>query len=192
MGIIFASIVVTTLDSYSKVKLAQPSNCEQAIVIQGVNALSQTIPPFIILATQYHLANQYTEYNLLADQRIITTENGQTTNTVGLDQIKHFDYYIAPWTKGKYRLLILDSHESYHSTEFELYCQQNNIITLYMPLHLSHLLQPLNVSCFRLLKQAYSRQVKDLIQMYINYVSKLEFLYSFRIAFFASITKRNI
>ena len=28
--------------------------------------------------------------------------------------------------------------------------------------------------------------------MYINYVSKLEFLYSFRAAFFASITKRNI
>ncbi len=28
--------------------------------------------------------------------------------------------------------------------------------------------------------------------MYINYVSKLEFLCSFRAAFFASITKRNI
>ncbi len=28
--------------------------------------------------------------------------------------------------------------------------------------------------------------------MYINHVSKLEFLYSFREAFFASITERNI
>ena len=28
--------------------------------------------------------------------------------------------------------------------------------------------------------------------MYINYVNKLEFLYSFREAFFASITERNI
>ena len=89
-------------------------------------------------------------------------------------------------------MLILDSHKSYHSTEFELYCQQNNIITLYMPPHSSHLLQPLDVGCFRPLKQAYGRQVEDLIQMYINHVSKLEFLYGFRAAFFASITKRNI
>jgi hypothetical protein len=28
--------------------------------------------------------------------------------------------------------------------------------------------------------------------MYINYVNKLEFLYSFRKAFFSSITERNI
>ena len=30
------------------------------------------------------------------------------------------------------------------------------------------------------------------MRIYINYVSKLEFLYGFRAAFFASITKRNI
>ncbi len=88
--------------------------------------------------------------------------------------------------------MILNSYKSYCSTEFELHYQQNKIITLYIPLHSSHLLQPLDVSCFRPLKQAYSCQVKDLIRIYINYVSKLEFLYSFRKAFFASITKRNI
>ena len=91
-------------------------------MIQGVNALGWTIPPFIILATQYHLANWYTECDLPADWRIATTDNGWTTNAVGLDWIKHFDYYTAPRTKGKYRLLILDGYESYYSTEFELYC----------------------------------------------------------------------
>jgi len=89
-------------------------------------------------------------------------------------------------------LLILDGYKSYYSTEFELYCQQNKIIILYMPLHSSYLLQPLDVGCFRLLKQAYGRQVKDLIRMYINHISKLEFLCSFREAFFASITEKNI
>ncbi len=57
MGIIFASMVVTTSDGLSRAKLAQPSNCEWATVIQGVSALSWPIPPFIILARQYHLAN---------------------------------------------------------------------------------------------------------------------------------------
>ena len=122
MGIIFAGMVVTTSDGRGKAKLAQPGNREWATVIQGVNALGWAIPPFIILAAQYHLANWYTECDLPADWRIATTDNGWTTNAVGLDWIKHFDFYTAPRTKGKYRLLILDGHESYHSTEFELYC----------------------------------------------------------------------
>jgi hypothetical protein len=120
------------------------------------------------LAAQYHLANRYTECDLPADWRIATTDNGWTTNAVGRDWIKHFDYYTAPRTKCKYRLLILDGNESHHSTEFELHCKQNNIIILCMPPHSSHLLQPLDVGCFGPLKQAYGRQVEDLMRMYIN------------------------
>ena len=89
-------------------------------------------------------------------------------------------------------MLILDGHESHHSTEFELYCKQNNIITLCMPPHSSYLLQPLDVGCFGPLKQAYGRQVEDLMRMHINHVSKLEFLYGFREAFFVSMTEKNI
>ncbi|KAG6989111.1 hypothetical protein FocnCong_v021118 [Fusarium oxysporum f. sp. conglutinans] len=56
MGIIFACMVVTTSDGRGKAKLAQPVNREWATVIQGVNAQGWAIPPFIILAAQYHLA----------------------------------------------------------------------------------------------------------------------------------------
>ncbi|KFY32099.1 hypothetical protein V493_00495 [Pseudogymnoascus sp. VKM F-4281 (FW-2241)] len=113
MGIIFPGMVVTTADGCGKAKLAQPSNCEWATVIQGVNALGWAIPPFIILAAQYHLANWYEECNLPTDWCITTTENSWTTN------------------EGRYRLLILDGHESHYSTKFELYCQKCNIITLW-------------------------------------------------------------
>ncbi|KAL2014897.1 hypothetical protein VTK56DRAFT_7150 [Thermocarpiscus australiensis] len=192
MGIISAGMVVTTSDGFSKAKLAQPGNREWATVIQGVNALGWAIPPFIILAAQYHLANWYTECNLPIDWRITTTENGWTTNAVGLDWIKHFDHYTAPRAKGKYRLLILDGHESHHSTEFESYCRQNNIVTLCMPPHSSHHLQPLDVGCFGPLKQAYGRQIEHLMRMHINHISKLEFICAFREAFFASMMEKNI
>jgi hypothetical protein len=61
-----------------------------------------------------------------------------------------------------------------------------------MPPHSSHLLQPLDVGCFGPLKQAYGRQVKDLMRAHINHVSKLEFLCGFREAFFAFTTEKNI
>jgi hypothetical protein len=192
MGVIFAGMVVTTSDGRGKAKLAQPSNREWATVIQGVNALGWVIPPFIILAAQYHQSNWYRECNLPLTWRIATTDNGWTTNAVGLDWIKHFDYHTAPRTKGTYRLLILDGHESHHSTEFELYCKENNIVTLCMPPHSSYRLQPLDVGCFRPLKQAYGRQIEGLMRMHINHISKLEFLCAFREAFFASMTEKNV
>jgi hypothetical protein len=126
-------------------------------VIQGVNALGWVIPPFIILAAQYHQSNWYRECDLPLTWRIATTDNGWTTNVVGLDWIKHFDYYTAPRTKGIYQLLILDGHESHHSTKFELYYKENNIVTLCIPLYSSYRLQPLDVGCFGPLKQAYGR-----------------------------------
>jgi hypothetical protein len=56
----------------------------------------------------------------------------------------------------------------------------------------SHYLQPLDVGCFGPLKQAYGRQIEDLMRAHINHVSKLEFLCAFREAFFTSITEKNI
>ena len=122
-----------------------------------MNALGWAIPPFIILAGQYHLANWYQECNLPADWRIATTDNGWTTNEKGMDWIRHFDFHTASRTKGKYRLLILDGHDSHHSEEFETYYQEHNIIILYIPPHSSHLLQPLDINYFAPLKKAYSR-----------------------------------
>jgi hypothetical protein len=192
MGIISTTMVVTTSEGRSRAKLAQPGNREWATVIQGVNAQGWAIPPFIILAGQYHLSNWYTECDLPADWVLATTENGWTTNERGLEWIKHFDNHTTSRTKGPYRLLILDGHESHHSTEFELYCQEHNIVTLCMPPHSSHLLQPLDVGCFALLKREYGRQIEDLMRMHINHISKLEFLCAFRKAFFASMTEKNI
>jgi len=70
--------------------------------------------------------------------------------------------------------------------------QENNIITLCMPPYSSHLLQPLDVSCFGPLKKAYGRQVENLVRSYINHITKLELLPAFKAAFEAAITEQNI
>jgi len=61
-----------------------------------------------------------------------------------------------------------------------------------MPAHLSHLLQPLDVGCFSLLKRAYGDQINSLVRNYINHITKLEFLPAFRAAYQQSITEKNI
>jgi len=61
-----------------------------------------------------------------------------------------------------------------------------------MPLHASHLLQPLNMGCFGPLKKAYRHQIENLVCNHINYITKLEFLPAFKAAFDDLITKNNI
>jgi hypothetical protein len=45
-----------------------------------------------------------------------------------------------------------------------------------MPAHSSHLLQPLDVGCFAVLKRVYSRFVSDLARNAYNHIDKLDFL----------------
>jgi hypothetical protein len=58
--------------------------------------------------------------------------------------------------------------------------------------HSSHLLQPLDIGCFGPLKRSYSKEIKNLMQMYISYIIKIEFFTAFKNAFIASFDKINI
>jgi hypothetical protein len=192
MGFIMAGMVVTGSERQGRPKSVQPGNREWITVIQAINAEGQSIAPFIIGAGQYHLANWYRECNLPGDWAIATSQNGWTNNQLGLEWLKHFDRSTNNRSTGPYRLLILDGHESHHSADFERYCEDNKIITLYMPAHASHLLQPLDVGCFAVLKKAYGREIEHLIRCSITYISKTEFFPAFYAAFRATFTESNI
>jgi hypothetical protein len=57
--------------------------------------------------------------------------------------------------------------------------------------YLSHLLQPLNVTCFALLKRSYSNSILALAHNYIYYISKETFLLAFKAAYKYTFTKEN-
>jgi hypothetical protein len=78
---------------------------------------------------------------------------------------------------------MLNRHESHYSINFERYYKENKIITLCMPAHASHLLQPLDVGCFAALKKAYGREIEHLISYSITHISKTEFFPAFYAAF---------
>jgi hypothetical protein len=64
MGVIASGMVVTGTERRRRPKSVQPGGRERITVIQAINAEGQAIPPFIIDAGQYHLANWYRESNL--------------------------------------------------------------------------------------------------------------------------------
>ncbi|KAF1923907.1 CENP-B protein, partial [Didymella exigua CBS 183.55] len=136
-------------------------------LIQGVSAIGRVILPFLIFASK-------------------------TNNNIALAWLKHFDVYTKVSSAGAYRLLIINSHESHCSIEFQDYCKENKIITLCMPPHSSHILQPLDVVPYSLLKRHYSDRISLLARSRIYYINKETFLLAFKVAFKKMFTLENI
>ena len=61
-----------------------------------------------------------------------------------------------------------------------------------MPLHSSHLLQPLDVGCFTVLKQLYRQQIEGLMHNKVNYINKQDFLEAYYNARKETMTQANI
>ena len=163
MGVIATAKVVTSSEVKSRPKIIQPGNREWVSIIQGVNSYGWALPPFIIFKAQNHLSAWYEDSGLPDDWVIILSENRWTSNSIGYKWIQHFNRYISTRMIGTYRLLILNRHKSHLSTQFQHYCIERKIITLYMPLYSLYILQPLDVSCFAPLKLSYRRQIETFV-----------------------------
>ncbi len=135
----------------------------------------------VIFKGKVHLSTWYKDAAIPPDWVIAVSENGWTNNKLGLTWLRDvFDKHTSQRTVGKYRLLILDGHGSHATPEFDKFCSDRSIITLCMPAHSSHLLQPLDVGCFSTLKRSYRRLVGEYIRLGVNHIDKTEFLPLFK------------
>ena len=174
MGIAVTSKVVTSSDTVGRAVTVQPGNRDWVTTIECINASGWCLPPFVILSGKLHQASWY--QHLPPDWVIAISDNGWTTDKLGVEWVKHFDRHTRSRTYGVRRLLILDGHGSHATPEFDQYCTENSIITLCMPAHTSHLLQPLDVSCFSPLKRAYGREIQELARQGVYHIDKIDFL----------------
>jgi hypothetical protein len=185
-----SSKVVTTA-SVGRATVIQPGDRKWTTVIESINGRGRTIPPFVIVKGKVHLSTWYSQ-DLPPDWKIAVSDNGWTNDQLGLEWIKHFDTHTKSYVTGTHRLLILDGHGSHATPEFDQYCADNCIITLCMPSHTSHLLQPLDVGCFGPLKIAYSQLIQNLARQGIFHVDKSDFLTMYKKARTTVFSEQNI
>jgi hypothetical protein len=191
MGVISTAKVITGANKGKPVSV-QPGNREWVTVIDCISLYGHSVPPVIIFEGKVHQSTWYSD-TLPLDWVIGVSENSWTDNELGLKWLEHvFEKHTAHCTKGVYRLLILDGHGSHVTPEFDLFCKEHSIITLCMPPHSSHLLQPLDIGCFAVLKQSYGRQIEGYMRNGVNHIDKPDFLHAFHVARTEAMTLANI
>jgi hypothetical protein len=175
MGARSSQKVVTRVDYYGRRSILQPGNREWVTVIEAICADGYSLPPCVIFKAKVAIAGWFD--NLPKDWRFEVSNNGRTTDEIGLRWLqKLFIPSTNSRVRGRFRLLILDGHGSYLTPQFDRICAENDIIPLCIPAHSSHLLQPLDVGCFAVLKRAYGRFVSDLARRGYNHIDKFDFL----------------
>jgi hypothetical protein len=177
MGIIATARVVTMSENIGKPVVLQPGNREWITVIETVNAMGWALPPMILLKAKTYQGSWFEDSSIPRDWRLQTSPNGWTTDEIGLDWlINHFEPHTRHRTVGNYRMLVLDGHSSHLTPQFDNFCSQHSIIPICMPAHSSHLLQPLDVGCFAVLKRSYGRLIENQMRLGINHINKVDFL----------------
>lgn len=167
---------------------------------ETVSAAGESIPPGIIFPAKCHIPWMFPE-DLPEDWMIGYSDKGYNTVELGIGWIQHFDKYtkrllepdnqkwradvfddlkdekpVAEGEPENSRLLIIDGHESHVNVDFLKYAENNNIIVLALPPHLTHKMQPLDVGVFQSLKHAHQTVLDSWVRDIGSVFDKQQFI----------------
>ena len=159
-------------------------NREFCSVLESVNAIGEVIPLFVVWANKLHCVGFYKDDNRPATfswspsgymddelefEFILKHVDPYTTRIPSIDLTAADTTSEIPDTKCtppgpyqnttpndmSYRMLIVDGHSSHIAWPVVEYALDHRIILYCLPVHSTHLMQPLSVACFGPLARAY-------------------------------------
>ena len=155
---------------------AVPTNRETATCIEAVSATGAHIPAFLVLDAEVHMERCHRLEELHNDTVISVTSTGFSNDDTSFAWIKHFHESTKDRRVGSKRLLLLDGYGSHHTKEFVQFCDDHDIIPFGLPLHTTHLLQPLHVAVFQPRRFYYAKDLDIMFRPRCRHVTKTKFL----------------
>jgi 4-hydroxybenzoate polyprenyltransferase len=132
--------------------------------IECISATGQVLPPAVIFKGK-SVQQQWFPVAMdgLEDWLFTATKKGWTNQAVALEWLQRvFIPKTIPQDPTQARLLVLDGYDSYTNTEFMWNCYKNNIHLFFLPPHISHVLQPLDLLVFSPLKRSYRKHLGNI------------------------------
>ena len=136
----------------------QPGSRAWTSFIECISASGNALPSLVIFKGK-SVQQQWFPKDLQPYKgwEFTATDNARTSDATAIEWLQKI--FLPRTSTFEPRLLILDGHGSHETTEFMYLCYQHNIHLLFLPLHTSHVLQPLDLSVFSSLKSHYRKSV---------------------------------
>lgn len=155
---------------YSKRKhyLASQGDKELVTITECINAAGDVIPPMLTISGK--LFNASLVRNDLHPDTLLTLSDAAFINDIlVLQWFEHFVRLTRKMTKGTKRVLIMDGQSCHATAEVIDLCNDSNITLLSLPLHTTHLLQPLDLGVFGPYKHFHKKAVNDAAAMGVTF-----------------------
>jgi hypothetical protein len=134
-------------------------NRKSLTIIETICAAGTSIPPIVIVQGRQHMESWYNE-KLTGDELILLSDSGYTNNDLALLYLEHFVQHTGASPTSSTKLFLMDSHTSHTNPEFVLQAAKMNIHLYPFPSHLTHCMQPLDVTVFRPYKHWHKKAVQ--------------------------------
>jgi hypothetical protein len=191
LGVCTNSIVLAS-SSKRKAYVKTPENREWVSIIEAVSAAGQKLRCLVVFKGK-SLQTTWFPSESIPDWLYTTSENGWTSNLIGLEWLKRIFIPDTATQSDRYRMLILDGHGSHVDIDFMWECKKNKIAALYLPPHSSHVLQPLDLAPFSVVKSKYRDQIRSLSALDdAAPVKKERFISSYKLARDEGLSERVI
>lgn len=157
--------LVVGLRNIRGIQRKQPGSRNWTSGLQSISASGKSTNPLVIFIGK-NVQQQWfpiTNYQDFKGWKFTAADNGWTTNETAVEWLKTiFIPETTPTNPIKIRLLVLDGHGSHITPDFMALCVQHKIHLIYLPPHTSHVLQPLDLSVFSVLKREYRILITNL------------------------------
>jgi hypothetical protein len=152
---------VLASSSKKKAYIKSPEDREWVSIIEVISATGVKLQCLVIFKGK-HLQSTWFPAQDTPDWLYTTSENGWTSNQIGYEWLQRIFLPATTPRQGQWRLLILDGHGSHIPVDFMWSCRQNKVWLLYLPPHASHILQPLDLAPFSVVKSKYRNEIRAL------------------------------
>ncbi|GBP90872.1 hypothetical protein EVAR_78522_1 [Eumeta japonica] len=139
-------------------KQEKPTSGERGVTTTVVCAISASgiyVPPMFIFKRKR--MNQLLIKGCNSDMIATVSDSGWINESIFLDYLRHFISFVKP-RKEEPVLLILDNHENHISLRAYELLRKHNLQVLSLSAHLSHKMQPLDLTFYSSLKMAYNKE----------------------------------
>ena len=149
-----------------------PGSGRENITVQvACSASGELLPPYIVYSGQ-RLMKDHTLGGPIGTRYSVST-NGWMTGLTFVNWLQSL--FIPSLPQERPVLLILDGHTSHLSYEVRIIARDNGVHLLKLPPHLTHLLQPLDLSVFKPMKSAWDAATSDFVRRERRAIARRDF-----------------
>ena len=132
-------------------------------VIGCGNALGTQIPPYFVFPGKRFQAEYLEGCTPGCSGTVSQTGSGWSNSQIFIDFLKNHFLKFVQSDPDQYKLIIYDGHKSHVNPQVAEWAREHKIILFVLPPHCSHVLQPLDVSCFGPFQNIYNQEAQKFL-----------------------------